>query len=249
MFDPHLVIFDKDGTLIDFHAMWGGWAIALARDLEAAAGMPVAEPLFAALEFDPVASRVAPAGPLALWPMASLRELVVDVLRAAGCNEAAVQAAITAAWRPPDPAALAHPLADLPQLFGAIRAYGARIAIATTDDRAPTLATLAALGVAPLVDALACADDGLPDKPAPDMVLALCRSLGVPPAHTVVVGDNVVDLLMGRAAGVGLVIGVLSGLGAAADLAPHADRLLPSIAELPLVLWDSGHDANLRSHV
>ena len=24
-----VVIFDKDGTLIDFHAMWGGWARGL----------------------------------------------------------------------------------------------------------------------------------------------------------------------------------------------------------------------------
>ena len=29
-----LVIFDKDGTLIDFHAMWGGWAETLAERLE-----------------------------------------------------------------------------------------------------------------------------------------------------------------------------------------------------------------------
>ncbi|HTC85980.1 MAG TPA: hypothetical protein VK656_04720, partial [Candidatus Acidoferrum sp.] len=30
-----LVVFDKDGTLIEFHAMWGGWTADLARDLVA----------------------------------------------------------------------------------------------------------------------------------------------------------------------------------------------------------------------
>ena len=29
-----LVVFDKDGTLLDFHAMWGGWAIELGRRLD-----------------------------------------------------------------------------------------------------------------------------------------------------------------------------------------------------------------------
>ena len=37
-----LVIFDKDGTLIDFHAMWSGWVETLADDLERRpAGRPV----------------------------------------------------------------------------------------------------------------------------------------------------------------------------------------------------------------
>ena len=34
-FNPRLVIFDKDGTLIHFDAMWGGWVTELARRLEA----------------------------------------------------------------------------------------------------------------------------------------------------------------------------------------------------------------------
>ena len=37
---------------------------------------------------------------------------------------------------------------------------------------------------------------------------------------------------MGRAAGVGLTVGVLSGVGSADLLAPLADMLLPSVAGL-----------------
>jgi phosphoglycolate phosphatase len=46
------------------------------------------------------------------------------------------------------------------------------------------------------------------------------------------IGDNLVDLQMGRAAGVGLVIGVLSGLASAAELGPLADIVLASIDDL-----------------
>ena len=226
------IIFDKDGTLIDFNAMWGDWITDLARHLEAAAYISIAPQLFQTLGFDPVTGAVAPGGPLAVSTMAEIRALAGEVLRAAGLTAVSAAAAIEAGWYIPDPVALAQPLADLPALFGAVHARGIRIAVATTDDRTPTLATLEALGVAPLVDALACGDDGRPIKPAPDAILALCRDLGIAPAQTAMVGDTTADLRMGRAAGVGLNIGVLSGVGSAELLAPLADMLLPSVARL-----------------
>jgi phosphoglycolate phosphatase-like HAD superfamily hydrolase len=83
-----------------------------------------------------------------------------------------------------------------------------------------------------LVDVLVCADDGLPPKPAPDMVWAVCQAMGVTPAQAVVVGDAVTDVKMARAAGVGLVVGVWSGVSPEEMLAQQVDILLPSVAEL-----------------
>jgi len=72
----------------------------------------------------------------------------------------------------------------------------------------------------------------VPVKPAPDMVFALCRATGVAPAQCVVVGDSAADLQMGRAAGAGLVVGVLSGVSSAEVLKPYADGVIASVAEL-----------------
>jgi phosphoglycolate phosphatase len=107
-----------------------------------------------------------------------------------------------------------------------------RFAVATSDDRGPTERTLAALGIAGEFAATACADDGHPNKPAPDPVLRICARLGVAPGRSAVVGDSPADLRMGRAAGAGRVIGVLSGVGERATLEPLADAILGSIAEL-----------------
>jgi len=104
--------------------------------------------------------------------------------------------------------------------------------VATSDDRAPTQRTLDALGVSAMIDALVCADDGVAVKPAPDMVLALCATLGIDPGRTAVVGDSPADLRMARAAGAVLVIGVLTGVGRPADLTPLADVVVDSVAAL-----------------
>ena len=231
-FDPSLIIFDKDGTLIDINTMWGGWITELARRLEVATGLPVAGSLFKTMAFDPDSGTITPSGPLSIAPLAEQRKLIVAVLCEAGLSSANSEAVLASAWQLPDPIALAQPLADLPWLFSTLRTHGFKIAIATSDDRVPTRATLTGLNLAPLVDALVCADDGLPIKPAPDMILSICSSLDIPPARAVMVGDNVDDLRMGRAAKVGLAIGVLSGVSPASILAPYADLLLPSVAEL-----------------
>ncbi|MDO8484175.1 MAG: HAD family hydrolase [Candidatus Limnocylindrales bacterium] len=227
-----LVIFDKDGTLIEFDAMWSGWAMDLAAALRDGTGVPIETSLFAMLGFDPATGRILPGGGLAATPMARLRERTYDLLIEEGSTATVADGVLADAWHAPDPVELARPIADLGALFGRLRTSGRRIAVATSDDRDPTERTLAALGVDGWVEATVCADDGVAVKPAPDMVLHLCATLGVAPARTAVVGDAPADLTMGRRAGAGLVIGVLSGVGDAEHLGPAADLVLRSVADL-----------------
>jgi phosphoglycolate phosphatase-like HAD superfamily hydrolase len=227
-----LVVFDKDGTIVDFGTMWSGWAIALAEALTATTGRPVAEPLYEMLGFDPATGGVVPGGGLAATPMARLRDRTRDVLLAGGVDADDAERALEAAWHAPDPVALARPLTDLGALFDRLRGGSCRIAVATTDDRDPTERTLAALGVADRIDATVCADDGIAVKPAPDMVLHLCATLGVAPNRTAVVGDTAADLRMARAAGAGLTVAVLTGVGRRVDLQPLADAVIASVEEL-----------------
>ena len=227
-----LVIFDKDGTIIEFGSMWSGWAVAIADALLVAVGRSVDGPLFEMLGYDAATGVVRPGGGLAATPMARLRERTHEVLVHEGISDEDAERVLAATWHAPDPVGLARPLADLPAVFARLRGSGRWVAIATSDDREPTERTLAAFGLTGSIDAIACADDGIPVKPAPDMVLSLCADTGVAPARTAVVGDSAADLLMARAAGAGLAIGVLTGVGGRADLAPHADHLIDSIDEL-----------------
>jgi phosphoglycolate phosphatase len=226
-----LVVFDKDGTLIDFQAMWGGWVRMLAEDLSRSSGLDVSGLLFDLLGVDRATGLVHSHGLLAATPMARIREVVVEAVASLGLGDTAAEVAVAAAWRAPDPVELAHPLADLPALFDALEARGITITIATSDNREPTERTLTALGIADRVAGLVCADDGFPVKPAPDGVLRLCAMARISPDRTAVVGDSPVDLGMGRAAGVRRVIGVLTGVGDRASLA-SADVVLESVADL-----------------
>ena len=227
-----LVVFDKDGTLIDFDAMWGGWTLELGRRLDVATRRPVAGDVFAAIGFDPASSRIRAGAPLAVATMAELGEVVAAVVRRWCPSVAAARRAVESAWFRPDPVAAAVPTADLRTLFRRLRGADRLIAVATTDDRAPTDATLRGLGVREHVSALACGDDGVGVKPDPAMVLAVCTALRVAPARVAIVGDTPADLAMGRSAGAGRVIGVLTGVGGRSELEPLADAVLGSVGEL-----------------
>jgi phosphoglycolate phosphatase-like HAD superfamily hydrolase len=225
-----LVIFDKDGTLIEFQAMWGGWAVALAADLRQATGRDIEGPLFEMLGYDRMSGTILPHGGLAATPMARLADRTRNVLIEDGISPTEADRALASAWHAPDPVALATPLADLGALFSRLHRDGRKVAVATSDDRDPTFRTLAALGVADQVDAIVCANDGVPVKPAPDMVRHLCAQTGVPVGRAAVVGDSPADMRMGRSAGAGLTIGVMTGVGSRADLDPVADRVIDSVA-------------------
>jgi HAD superfamily hydrolase (TIGR01509 family) len=230
-----LIVFDKDGTLIDFHGMWGEWALQLGEALDRETGRPVQATLLERYGVDPRTKRTLAHGLLAATPMPRIRDVTIEIVESLGVAPAEARRAVFAHWRPPDPVVLAKPLTDLRALLTSLRTGGSRprkIAIATTDDRTPTLRTLDALEIGGLIDDLVCADDGVPAKPEPDMVLHLCARLAAAPDATLVVGDSPSDLRMGRGAGARLVVGVLSGVGRRSELAPLADLILPSVAAL-----------------
>jgi len=227
-----LLVFDKDGTLIEFHLMWGGWVDELARRLEDGTRLPLRDGLYELLGVDQESGMVLAHGLMAATPMRRIREVVEGYVSDAGAGPAAAAAAVERAWHAPDPVALAQPVTDLHALLGRLRARVPTFAVATSDDRGPTERTLAALGIDGAFAALSCADDGRPTKPAPDPVLYLCVTLGVAADRTAVVGDAPADLRMARAAGAGRVIAVLTGVGDRAILEPLADVVLDSIENL-----------------
>jgi HAD superfamily hydrolase (TIGR01509 family) len=232
-FDAHLVAFDKDGTLIDFEAMWGRLARAWVEDLTAHAGNEELErDLYSTLGYDPQRQRTQPEGPLVIATTGELHTLTASVLYRHGmpwsqAQDRARQAFDSGARLPL--AELVRPTGDVAGLLTGLRTSGVRVAVVTTDDRRETEQALRLLGVAHLVDETVCGDDGLANKPAPDTLLAACKRMRLEPSRTAVVGDTVADLQMGHRAGAGLKVAVLTGAGDEDRLRRFADAVLPSI--------------------
>ncbi|GBG33357.1 N-acylneuraminate-9-phosphatase [Hondaea fermentalgiana] len=234
-FAPDLVIFDKDGTLIDFKFMWGRWAEKLCARLEDQGHLNrEAMQLFTeALGYNRTEGTVHNRSPICCSPMHNIEEICVEFVSShMGSNrrDEAVEA-IRKAWHMPNPETDTRALTDLHDLFSFLRKErGSKIAVCTTDDRDVTETTLAWLKVDHLVDQVVCGDDAhLPPKPNPEQIFHICDRLGVEPRNTVMVGDTITDMSMGHAAQVGLRIGIPNGAGSLEDLSQHADFILPSM--------------------
>ncbi len=235
-FDADLVVFDKDGTLIDFDSMWGRLAkVWVGRLVAGIADSSLEADLYRSLGYEPAEQRTDPQGPLAIATTAQLWAIAAGTLYRHGLPwpeaEDRVRWAFDTTAELPL-ASLVRPAGDVAGLLAQLRQAGVQTAVVTTDHRAETEETLRLLGVSGLVNQVVCGDDGLPSKPAPDMLLAVLERSGLRPSRTAVVGDTLGDLLMAERAGAGLKVAVLSGAGLGPALGQHADVVLQSIDEI-----------------
>ena len=243
-FTIDLVIFDKDGTLIDFDHLWGNRTrrclAALKQDH--AASDELLATLSSSLGYNHITQQVAGDGPLATIPRAKLITITATVMyqhyHDMSWHEAeafAEQLFFEYIIIPPNLTDL-RGTTDLKSLFQRLRDAGIKIAVATADDRAVTERSLSLLGVSLYVDALVCGDDPFTPKPAPDGLLHLSQSLAIAPDRIMMVGDTNHDLLAGRNAAVSCCLGVLSGTGTTEMLNEHADVIVDSIADIKIAL-------------
>jgi phosphoglycolate phosphatase len=223
------ILFDKDGTLVDFNATWSGVADFMA--LEAAEGdRAQADELLAAAGLDPKTHRFKADSVFAAGTNLDVIELWLPHLSRAEQIAAVERFNVITTEQG---AALAVPLPGIIDALAALHARPYRLGVATNDSTLGCERTLATLSIAQLFDAAYGYDAVANPKPAPDTVVAFCDLTGLKSAEIAMVGDNRHDLEMARAGGCGLAIGVLSGTGTRESLSPIADVVLGSVAELP----------------
>jgi phosphoglycolate phosphatase len=234
-----LIVFDKDGTLVDFTATW----VPLIRKrveflLKALGkGAELESLLLRSWGIDPSTGRVDPRGPCPVSPRSE--EIVVGTATLYQLGypwDEAKQTVLQAfAWADAasDRKAMLKPVPGVRTVLHRLKGSGFSLALATNDERRDTEVMISWLEMEGVFDVMVCAGEVPFPKPHPETLLAICRQLSIPPEETLFIGDTVADMMAGKEAGVSLTIGVLEGgVTPREDLAKVADGVLDSIRDL-----------------
>ena len=226
------ILFDKDGTLVDLEATWGGATRAAMRRL-AGRDEALSRQLADALHYDLATERFA-------TDSAMMSGTLPTLYGAFGAGlgrplDAALTAELTDIFATETLATLL-PIGDPAAVLAELRDMGLALGLATNDGEANARTHLAKLGLDGHLDFFVAGyDSGHGGKPEPGMVLAFAAKLGVPPERVALVGDTLHDMGAARAAGA-VGIAVLSGPLGRDVLGPAADHVIDSVADLPALM-------------
>jgi len=218
------VLFDKDGTLFDFNATWGVWTQQLLEQ-ESQGDPAVLSDLCKVLGYD-VHQQIFQPGSIVIAATAGeVADAILTVIP--GDKDALLERMTGQTANVPQVEA-----APLRPLLGELKERGLKLGIATNDAEISARANLGQAGVDTLFDFIAGYDSGFGGKPATGQMEAFCAAVNLQPDACVMVGDSLHDIHAGQSAGM-KTVGVLTGPAPRSELAPHADVVLNSIADLP----------------
>ena len=225
------ILFDKDGTLLDYFKSWSPVNRKLAL-IAADGDADLAAKLLKDCGMDPETGHVVADSLLA----AGNTEEIAEGLVAAGSKLSAEALVKDLDWLFAEAAANAVPVTDLAAFFARLKGRGLKLGIASSDNELSIRRTAERFGFLEHVDYIVGYDSGHGCKPEPGMVLGFLAATGLSAADVAVVGDNSHDMMMGRNAGAGMTIGVLTGTGTRETLGPLADHCLADITEVEALL-------------
>jgi len=226
------ILFDKDGTLLDFNKSW--MPVNRIAAMTVAGGDPsIAGRLLKECGQNEAAGYVESGAVLAAgntgeiaaaWEQLHPDHGIIDLV---GVIDEIFQR---------EGATSAVPVPDLQKVLSKLHGQGLTLGIATSDSHQGAIASLTPFDILDKFNYIAGYDSGHGVKPGPGMVEGFCQSTGLIPDEIIVVGDNPHDLEMGKSGGAGLLVGVLSGTSRHEDLAPLADEVINGITAISEII-------------
>lgn len=227
---PKGILFDKDGTLLDYHQTWMPANHAVARGLSKG-DKDLAYALLEAGGWDRQNDRVRSGSELAAGDLDDIARLWHPLL------PEAIAPAVAEIIRYLDDTFPAHmvptSVCDLPVLLDELAAMDLALGIATADSKNGLALSMEPFAVMDRFAFAAGFDSGYGRKPEPGMVHGFCAKTGLVSAEIWVIGDNSHDIEMALAGGA-TGIGVLTGTSDEEELyQAGAAKVLDSIVALP----------------
>lgn len=226
------VLFDKDGTLVDY---FGPWLPRAARAIDAvetnypAIGPELRDSL--GIDRSGALTRLGTLGSLPLQDTIARLGSIFDRAGVSQDRRASTQSYLRHMLAFPR-SRVPQPIVDIGELFDALHRMGLTVGVITNDTEETGREQLKRLGVYDKLDYYSGYREGQPYKPDPRTMFRFCDEHDIAPESVAYVGDSRVDMEMAVRAGAALAIGVLTGVGVEDTLLPFASVILDSIADL-----------------
>lgn len=231
-----VVVFDKDGTLVDARLALLELAKTRRRSMAKIAGEQDAATWEKAVGVNLENGKVDFGGPLSVAPRRDELLVAASTLYLTGRSWPEAKRMAEKAYdeadellKPPYGAVLLEGVAEA---LKRLKEGGLKLAVASTDSHKRIAETLKAFGLGRLFDAVVGVDDVANGKPAPDMIQEVLKQMGAKADEIVMVGDSTADMMLGKNAKAKACVGVLTGFASKEKLDQVADVVVSSVADL-----------------
>ena len=223
------VIFDKDGTLLDFQKTWTSWIedfLGKIRDMHPNIDQDLVEQVAELLGYDLISKRFYPDSVvIADTPEAGIQKIkpILPMCKFSNLLVLSEEASLKS---------VPVEIVPLKELLLNLAWQGIILGVVTNDSEESANTHLESIGVSGFFKQIIGYDSGFGSKPNPNPCLAFCSKMGIQANECVMVGDSLHDMHAGKLAGM-KTVGVLSGLSDEMTLKPKADAILPDVSFLP----------------
>ena len=228
------IIFDKDGTLIDFDAFWVSLSRAALGEVlvKRNQSMDLLEEMLTAFGVHDGVTDVN--GVLCKGTYEEMARIVYDILVKHGetaAFEVIYPMVIEAYNQNFVNGEVKANCADIRGCLEELKRRGMQLSIVTTDNRVLTLLCLEKLGIVDLFDEIYADDGRFAPKPCPDSAMDLMTKYSLKKDDVVMIGDTMTDVRFARNAGI-RVVGMAKTRQNEEILKDQADVLIRDIADL-----------------
>lgn len=233
--DIKAVLFDKDGTLIDFAATFDA-ATGLVLDELCNGDQELLVKAAEAVGYDLAAKKIMPHSIVVSGTGIQLAEILSGILQVGdveefgnGIDRMFGEICINTV----------SPIDGAEKALDRLHGEGLILGMSTNDIEENAVDQMEAIQFDHMFETILGRDSGYGSKPGPGMANAFVNSLGLQPYQVMMVGDSVHDLEAGLSAGM-VTVAVETGPADREELELHADFVIPSVRDLPELLAQNG---------